>query len=1083
MNTAPIANDDTVLTDELSVTVDVLANDYDPDDDVLTITNAVVLSGLGDVEFTDTDITFTPSGSTQAMISYTITDSFGHYANALLTVNVSPTGGGNTPPIANHDFVVTTVNEPVTVDVLANDSDADGDTLFLNYIEIDNKKVGTVNVNEDNTVTFSPTLDFIGDVVITYRIADTAAASATASLIVAVSGVIDGDEFSNTLTGSSADDVLSGMEGNDKLFGNHGDDLLDGGDDNDSLVGGNGDDWLEGGDGNDTLAGGLGDDLLMGGDGSDQYLFGLGDGQDIIDNLGDDDTVDQLVLRIGIDSSMIELQGDSDNTDDLIIAIKGTTDRVSIQDYFVDESYQLDEIKFADGTVWRKAQLNLMPIMIRGEEESEDVLFGTERHEMIEGLSGDDWLEGGDGNDTLVGGLGDDLLVGGDGSNQYLFGLGDGQDTIDNLGDDDTVDQLVFRVGIDSSMIELQGDSDNADDLIIAIKGTTDRVSIQDYFVGESYQLDEIKFADGTVWRKAQLNLMPIMIRGEEESEDVLFGTERHEMIEGLSGDDWLEGGDGNDTLVGGLGDDLLVGGEGSDSYLFNRSAEATGQDIIDDIDGLNTMIITGTTLAQIGVSQTANDLILTLQNSSDNITIKNFFDTSKVVNYQLSLDAGVVDKAGILQLLPKASVIVGTEGSDILLGSTENDTYIVNTPRDLIKEPTDNNSVDTVQASVSYVLFSNLENLSLTGSANLSGTGNSADNVLQGNSGNNRLLAGDGNDTIYGGVGGDTLNGGSGADVMYGGTGNDTFTVEHSGDVVIELLDEGFDTVNSFISYTLTANVERLILEGMESLNGFGNELDNTLNGNNFNNYLFGGAGNDTLQGKGGADTLDGGLGDDLYYIDNTGDIVVELANEGTDKVSSSVSYTLTTHLEQLFLTGIAALSGTGNELDNIIYGNEGNNQLLGGVGNDSLNGGAGNDTLDGGVANDTLVGGAGDDSYLFGINAGRDVINNNDALGNDTLLFDAGINADQVWLRQLGNDLEVSIIGTANSIKVQNWYSGTANQLDSLQLADGKTLLATEVETLVEAMAAFAVPSLGQTSLTTAQHTALDSVIAASW
>ena len=441
------------------------------------------------------------------------------------------------------------------------------------------------------------------------------------------------------------------------------------------------------------------------------------------------------------------------------------------------------------------------------------------------------------------------------------------------------------------------------------------------------------------------------------------------------------------------------------------------------------------------------------------------------------------MDKAGILKLLPVAHVVTGTTGSDVLQGGTENDTYIVNNARDFIKEPTGNSSIDTVQASVSYALLPSLENLTLTGAANLSGIGNAADNIIKGNEGNNRLLGGAGNDTLYGLSGGDTLNGGDGADTMLGGAGNDTYTVNHINDVVTELTDAGYDTVNSFISYTLTANVERLNLEGTENLNGTGNDLDNTLNGNNANNALVGGLGNDTLQGKGGADTLEGGLGNDTYYVDNVGDIVTELANEGTDKVSSSVSYTLTANVEQLFLTGIAGLQGTGNSQNNIIYGNSGNNQVFGDVGNDSLNGGAGNDLLDGGLGLDTLVGGAGNDTYILGTNSNRDLINNNDATGNDKLLFNAGINADQVWLRQLGNDLEVSIIGTANSVKVQNWYSNTANQLDSLQLADGKTLLANEVQTLVEAMAAFAAPALGQTSLTTAQHTALDSVIVASW
>jgi Ca2+-binding RTX toxin-like protein len=318
----------------------------------------------------------------------------------------------------------------------------------------------------------------------------------------------------------------------------------------------------------------------------------------------------------------------------------------------------------------------------------------------------------------------------------------------------------------------------------------------------------------------------------------------------------------------------------------------------------------------------------------------------------------------------------------------------------------------------------------------------------------------------------------------MLGGTGNDTFTVENVADSVIESANEGFDTVNSFISYTLTANVERLILEGFDNLDGTGNALDNTLNGNNANNHLIGGLGNDTLQGKGGADLLEGGLGDDLYYIDNMNDVVIELDGQGTDKVSSSISYALSAHVEQLFLTGLAGLAGTGNTLNNIIYGNEGNNQLTGDLGDDSLNGGSGNDILVGGEGNDTLVGSLGNDTYVFGIASGRDTINNTDtANGNDTVLFDADISANQLWLRQLGNDLEVSIMGTANSINVQNWYSDTAKRVDGFALADGKTLLANEVQTLVEAMAAFAAPALGQTSLTTAQHTVLDSVIAASW
>jgi Ca2+-binding RTX toxin-like protein len=442
-------------------------------------------------------------------------------------------------------------------------------------------------------------------------------------------------------------------------------------------------------------------------------------------------------------------------------------------------------------------------------------------------------------------------------------------------------------------------------------------------------------------------------------------------------------------------------------------------------------------------------------------------YNGSVNINYQVSDGkGGLVAATQSFNLIKAVNVdTVGTTGGDMLHGSSGDDTFIVNHVRDVVFEAV-NGGIDTVQSSLSHILRDNVENLILVGDADLSGTGNNANNSLTGNNGKNRLLAGDGNDTLSGGAGGDTLNGGAGADIMFGGTGNDTFTVENTSDTVTEFADEGFDTVNSFISYTLTANVERLILEGMENLNGFGNDLDNTLNGNNANNWLVGGLGNDTLHGKGGADTLEGGIGNDLYYVDNAGDIVTELANEGTDKVSSSMSYTLAANVEQLFLTGIADLTGTGNDLNNVIYGNGGDNHLDGGLGDDSLNGGLG------------------DDSYQFGLLSGRDLINNTDASdGLDVVFFDAGITADQVWLRHVNNDLEVSIIGTANSVKVQDWYSQPNKRVDGLHLADGRSILASEIETLVSAMAAFTPPAMGQTSLTANQHDALDAVIAANW
>jgi len=151
----------------------------------------------------------------------------------------------------------------------------------------------------------------------------------------------------------------------------------------------------------------------------------------------------------------------------------------------------------------------------------------------------------------------------------------------------------------------------------------------------------------------------------------------------------------------------------------------------------------------------------------------------------------------------------------------------------------------------------------------------------------------GAGNDTVSGGAGNDTLDGGTGNDSLSGGAGDDTYLVDATGDSVIESANEGIDTVQNAVTYTLGAEVENLTLTGSSALSGTGNALDNVLTGNSANNTLTGNLGNDTLNGGAGADTLRGGTGNDLYMVDNTSDSVTENANEGTDTVQSAVTYT----------------------------------------------------------------------------------------------------------------------------------------------------------------------------------------------
>lgn len=224
--------------------------------------------------------------------------------------------------------------------------------------------------------------------------------------------------------------------------------------------------------------------------------------------------------------------------------------------------------------------------------------------------------------------------------------------------------------------------------------------------------------------------------------------------------------------------------------------------------------------------------------------------------------------------------------------------------------------------------------------------TGTNAGQTLNGTAWSDEILGLGGNDTLNGNAGDDLLNGGTGNDRMTGGTGDDNYVVDASGDVVVESANQGIDTVQTSVAiYTLANNVENLVYTGSSATILTGNTLNNVITGGGGNNRLNGAAGDDILNGLGGNDVLDGGagadtmiggVGNDVYLVDNAGDVVVELANQGTDLVEASVSYTLGDGLENLTLTGSAAINGTGNAAANRIVTNTGRNELTGEGGND---------------------------------------------------------------------------------------------------------------------------------------------------
>jgi Ca2+-binding RTX toxin-like protein len=277
--------------------------------------------------------------------------------------------------------------------------------------------------------------------------------------------------------------------------------------------------------------------------------------------------------------------------------------------------------------------------------------------------------------------------------------------------------------------------------------------------------------------------------------------------------------------------------------------------------------------------------------------------------------------------------VMNGGLGNDRMIGGVGNDTYVVNSLRDRTIEGV-GQGIDTVQASLTWTLGANLENLTLLGRAAIDGFGNALDNTIIGNVGDNDLQGRDGNDTLDGKQGNDALLGGNGNDVLIGGEGNDSLAGDAGNDILIGGLDtrtSSTDVINP------TQDIDQLL----------------------------------------------GGLGDDSYYVNQIIDSVIEDLNAGIDKVFVSTSfngtsYTLRDNIENLEILGNGGIGGIGNGLENTIVGNAAANNLDGGDGSDILNGNDGTDSLTGGAGNDFLTGGAGDDQFLYisAIAIGRDTI-----------------------------------------------------------------------------------------------------------
>ncbi|MDQ7729495.1 calcium-binding protein, partial [Halomonas sp. SpR8] len=295
-----------------------------------------------------------------------------------------------------------------------------------------------------------------------------------------------GSEATDELIGWGERDILNGHEGDDRLLGGGGNDHLLGGEGNDLLDGGSGTNRLEGGAGDDTLRvsassrdsifnGGAGDDRLELGRYGNVIEFDLGDGHDTVVQPSYVYTSsrygDTLKLGAGVTADDLWMSRDGS---DLILHVSGDdtltfVGAISSNDSLIN-SRMVSRAQLDGGSELSGSQLEAMGLVLRGTE-------------------GDDVLKGGKGEDSLQGLSGDDYLAGGDGADRYVFGAGDGHDTINDISFDDEPDMLSFE-NIDLQALRF---SRAGDDLSIAVAGGEDSVTVFNWYVDEGYRLDRIE--------------------------------------------------------------------------------------------------------------------------------------------------------------------------------------------------------------------------------------------------------------------------------------------------------------------------------------------------------------------------------------------------------------------------------------------------------------------------------------------------------------------------------------------------------------------------------------------------------------
>ncbi|MBV6865632.1 calcium-binding protein [Xanthomonas euvesicatoria] len=614
----------------------------------------------------------------------------------------------------------------------------------------------------------------------------------------------------NILRGSSEANVLIGNASGNYLYGGAGDDELRSGGNSlsgysDVLSGDEGDDLLVSSYGLVTLSGGRGDDEIVLARGKDSVFYASGDGRDLI-RLADGSTESGSATIMF--SSEIRSQDViwSRYENDLVISFQGgASDSITVRNYWAqsdagdvatgvvdafffhgDQStrkgttleqlrnappvvnvsmlwssavigaqfaYTLPATTFVDdqplaysvsdlpgwltfdsatatfsGTPDSASQWNSTLTLTATDPlgQSAQVLVSIDVMNRIDGTSAADALVGTDAPDIMYGLAGNDTLNGGLSADEMYGGLGDDVYTVDAYRD-----RVLEFAAEGNDLVNAYVDYD--------LTANVERLTL----------LGLAEYGNG--------NALDNVITG-NASANVLTGGDGNDTLLGNNGDDVIEGGSGNDMLNGGAGSDRMWGGEGNDTYVV-----ASAGDVVEEWEAQGV----DTVQSSIGYTLTDNVENLTLTGSSG---LAGFGNSG---NNVLTGNSG----ANTLTGYEGNDTLDGGAGNDTMLGGAGDDNYMVGATGDTVTELA-GEGTDTVLSTISYTLGSNVENLSLSGTSAINGTGNALANLLVGNSGNNALSSLGGNDVLDGRAGTDTLTGGTGDDVYLFGRGYGTDTV-----------------------------------------------------------------------------------------------------------------------------------------------------------------------------------------------------------------------------------------------------------------------------------------------------------------